>query len=171
MVWVRSEYVGELAVISAWLAAFVPWNVTYASIPGYGNALYLRYPFLEVQYLIDRSIDGQSFFLRPIGRAIRLQAGDIVYDAYLAWAIGSALIAVAVVTSILYYLAEERLEAGPIDPAKVIGGALFAAGIVLAVASYLLVTLGVPGIPIPIGAVLIAILGGTLLLAERRGDE
>lgn len=170
MVWVRSEYVGELAVVSAWLAALVPWNVTYASIPGYGNALFLRYPFLEVQYLIGWTIEERSFFLRPIGRAIRTQAGEVVYDAYIAWAIGSALIALAVLVSILYYLEEERLEAGPVDPAKVIGAALLAAGIVLGVTNYLLVTLGVPGIPIPVGTVLVVGLGGTLLLAERREE-
>lgn len=170
MVWVRSEYVGELAVVSAWLAAFIPWNVTYASIPGYGNALFLRYPFLEVQYLIGWTIGDRAFFLRPIGRAIGVQAGEVVYGAYLAWALGSALIAIAVVVSILYYLEEDRLEAGPVDPARLIGAALLAAGIVLAATNYLLVTRGVPGIPIPIGTVLLVGLGGTLLLAERRED-
>ncbi|SEH41092.1 hypothetical protein SAMN05192561_101733 [Halopenitus malekzadehii] len=170
MVWVRSEYAGELAVVSAWLAALIPWNLTYASIPGYGTILYLRYPFLEVQYLVGWTIDDRSFFLHSIPAALRNQAGQVVADAYLAWAAGSTLIAVAVLTAIAYYLAEERVENGPVDPVRLIGGLLLAAGIVLLAATYLLVTLGVPGIPLPVGTLLLGALGAILLLADRRED-
>jgi hypothetical protein len=168
MVWVRSEYAGELAVVSAWLAALVPWNVTYASIPGYGSAIYLRYPFLEVQYLVGWAIDDRSFFLHSIPAAVSNQAGQVVYDAYLAWGAGSALIGGAVLVSIVYYFAEDRVENGPVDPVRLIGGLLAAAGAVLLVTTYLLVTLGVPGLPLPVGALLLVALGTVLLGADRR---
>lgn len=42
MPWVRAEYAGEVAVVSAWLAALVPWNLTYQSdLPPLGGEVYL----------------------------------------------------------------------------------------------------------------------------------
>lgn len=42
MPWVRSEYAGETAVVSAWLAALVPWSVTYQpALPPLGATVYL----------------------------------------------------------------------------------------------------------------------------------
>lgn len=171
MVWVRSEYAGELAVVSAWLAAVVPWNVTYASAEGLpGSILYLRFPFFEVQYLIDFEIDDQQFFLNTIGDAVSQQIGQGVFVAYAAWLAGAALVGVAVLVSIAYYLEEERVEAGPVDPVLLIGGLLTVAGVVLAVASYLFVARGIPGYPLPVGTVLLLVLGGTLLRVDRRED-
>ncbi len=168
MVWVRSEYAGELAVLSAWLAALIPWNVTVASeqVPGY--LFYLRFPFAEVQYLLGFDVGGRSFFLLSIAEAVTNQSGQVVYGAYLTWAAGAVLIGAAVLVSIAYYVEEEYVESGPVDPVRAIGALLAAAGGVLLVATYLLVTRGIPGIPLPIGAVLLAVIGGTLLRVERR---
>ncbi|MGZ0745661.1 DUF7549 family protein [Haloparvum sp. AD34] len=171
MVWVRSEYAGELAVVSAWLAAVVPWNVTYASAEGLpGKILYLRFPFFEVQYLIDFEINENQFFLNTIGDAVSQQIGQGVFVAYATWLAGAALVGFAVLVSIAYYLEEERVEAGPVDPIMLIGGLLTVAGVVLAVASYLFVARGIPGYPLPVGTVLLLVLGGTLLRVDRRED-
>lgn len=171
MVWVRSEYAGELAVVSAWLAAVVPWNITYASAEGLpGTILYLRFPFFEVQYLIDFQIDEQQFFLNTIGDAVSQQIGQGVFIAYATWLAGAALVGLAVLVSIAYYLEEERVEAGQVDPVLLIGGLLTVAGVVLAVASYLFVTRGIPGYPVPVGTVLLLVLGGILLRVDRRED-
>lgn len=171
MVWVRSEYAGELAVVSAWLAAVVPWNITYASADGIpGSILYLRFPFFEVQYLVDFEIDDQQFFLNTIGDAVSQQIGQGVFVAYATWLAGAALVGLAVLVSIAYYLEEERVEAGPVDPVLLIGGLLTVAGVVLAAASYLFVTRGIPGYPLPVGTVLLLVLGGTLLRVDRRED-
>lgn len=60
--WVRSEYANELAVLSAWLAVLMPWNVTrhertdnLSLLGGLLNAdaeskiTFIRFPFLEIQ--------------------------------------------------------------------------------------------------------------------------
>lgn len=171
MVWVRSEYAGELAVVSAWLAAVIPWNVTYATDEGLpGDVLYLRFPFFEVQYLIGFEINDNQFFLNTIGDAVSQQIGQGVFIAYATWLAGAALVSVAVLVSLIYYLEEERVEAGPVDPVTLIGGLLTVAGVVLAAASYLFVARGIPGYPIPVGTVLLLVLGTILLRVDRRDD-
>lgn len=41
MPWVRSEYAGEVAVVSAWIAALVPWTVTVqTALPPLGARVY-----------------------------------------------------------------------------------------------------------------------------------
>lgn len=172
MVWVRSEYAGELAVVSAWLAAVIPWNVTYATAEGLpGDILYLRFPFFEVQYLIGFEIGENQFFLNTIGDAVSQQIGQGVFTAYAIWLAGAAFVAVAVLVSVAYYVEEDRVEAGPVDPVRLIGGLLTVAGVVLAAATYLFVTRGIPGYPIPLGTVLLLVLGGILLTVDRRDGE
>ncbi len=167
MVWVRSEYAGELAVVSAWLAALVPWNVTYATAEGVGGVLYVRFVFAEFLYFTDLEIGGRSVEFLSIRQAVAQQTGEFVFVAYLAWTIGAVLVAAAVVLSVAYYLREERVEAGPIDPVRLMGALLGGAGVVLVAANYLVVTRGIPGIPIPVGTLLLLALGGVLLSVER----
>ncbi|SNR31851.1 DUF7549 family protein [Halorubrum vacuolatum] len=167
MVWVRSEYAGELAVVSAWLAALIPWNVTYSTAEGIGGVLYIRFVFAEFVYFSDLEIDGRSFEFLSIRRAVVQQTGEFVFLAYLMWVLGAVLIAAAVVLSIVYYFRETRVEAGPIDPVRAMGALLCGSGLVLVVANYLIVTRGIPGVPIPIGTLLILVLGGMLLTADR----
>lgn len=170
MVWVRSEYAGELAVVSAWLAALVPWNLTYTADGGVGGVLYVRFVFAEFVYFTGLEIDGQRYQLLSIRDAVVQQSGEFVFGAYLTWAAGAVLVGIAVLLSIAYYLAEERVESAPVDPVFLMGGLLVAAGIALGVANYLVVTRGIPGIPLPVGTVLVLVLGGVLLTADRVGD-
>ena len=48
--WVRSEYAGELAVLSAWLCALLPWSVSYAT-PGDVEVFRIHFPYLLFQFV------------------------------------------------------------------------------------------------------------------------
>lgn len=164
MVWVRSEHAGALAVVSTWLCAFLPWNVTYSSSIAGVNLLFVRFPFVELQYAWGLS---QRVAVRDPLSALALQSGQSVEIAYQAWAAGAAVLALAVVFSVGYYLREERVEAGPVDPVRLLGGLLGVVGVTLAVATYLLATRGIPGIPLPVGVVISLVFAGVLLTVER----
>jgi uncharacterized protein (TIGR04206 family) len=165
MVWVRSEYAGELAVLSTWLSAFIPWNVTLSSVAG-GSVLFVRFPFVQVRYAYGVPFAQGTLVSDPLS-AISFQAGNSIAVAYQAWAAGAAVFAVAVGVSVVYYLAEERVEALPVDPVRLIGGLLGLTGVVLAVATYLLVTRGFPGVPLPVGVAFLFVFAGVLLTIDR----
>ncbi|WP_435185006.1 DUF7549 family protein [Halobellus sp. EA9] len=166
MVWVRSEYAGELAVVSTWLAALIPWNVTYSSDVSGGAVLFVRFPFFQVRYAFGVPLARRVAVSDPLS-AIAFQSGQTIQAAYQAWAFGAAVLAVGVLVAVAYYLDEERVESGPVDPVRFLGGILGLSGLVLAGATYLLVTRGFPGIPLPVGVVFLLVLGGVLLTVER----
>jgi uncharacterized protein (TIGR04206 family) len=165
MVWVRSEYAGELAVLSTWLSVFIPWNVTLSSVSG-GSVLFVRFPFVQVRYTYGVPFAEGTLVLDPLS-AIAYQAGNSIAVAYQAWAVGAGVFALAVGFSILYYAAESRVEAFPVDPVRVAGALLGLTGVALAGATYLLVTRGFPGLPIPVGVVFLFVFSGVLLTIER----
>lgn len=165
MVWVRSEYAGELAVVAAWLSAFLPWNITYSTLAGVGSVLFVRFPFFQVRYVSGLSISKAVAVTTPLG-ALAYQEGQSIAVAYTAWAVGAAVVGAAVALSLGLYLYEARVEA-TIDAVRVMGVLLSLAGVVLTVATWLLWTRGFPGLPIPVGVVLLYLFGGVLLLARR----
>ena len=165
MVWVRSEYAGELAVLSTWLSVFIPWNITSSAVSG-GTVLFVRFPFVQVRYTFGVPFAEATLVLDPLS-AIAFQSGNSIVVAYQAWAVGAGVFALAVAFSVAYYAAESRVEALPVDPVRVVGGLLGLAGVVLAGATYLLVTRGFPGFPIPIGVVFLLLFGGILLTIDR----
>lgn len=72
MPWVESEYAGELAVVAAWIAALLPWNLSYQSAaPPVGGTIYTaRFGLLGLQirpyqYVL---IDNQTAPIRPLLR-------------------------------------------------------------------------------------------------------
>jgi hypothetical protein len=166
MVWVRSEYAGELAVVSAWLSALIPWNVTYSPDIAGGNLLFVRFPLFQIRYNYGV----------PFGRALRVtdplsatmfQQGESIALAYAVWTIGAVLVGATVVYAAAYYGAEGVVDSWPLDPVRVIGGLLAGAAVVLAAATYLLVTRGFPGVPVPVGVVFLVVFGTVLLRVER----
>jgi hypothetical protein len=165
MVWVRSEYAEELAVVTAWLSAFLPWNVTYSTLSGVGSVLFVRFPFFQVRYIFGISISEGVAVSTPLG-ALAYQEGQSIAVAYAAWAVGAAVVAAAVALALLLYRYEDRVEAA-IDPVRVMGALLSLAGVVLTGATWLLWTRGFPGLPIPVGVMFLYLFGGTLLLARR----
>jgi len=166
MVWVRSEYAGELAVLSAWLAALVPWNVTYSPGVAGGSLLFVRFPFFQVRYTFGvpfaRGVD-----LRDPLSAVAFQSGQSLQVAYETWVAGAGVLALAVLLSLAYYAREESVERGlPVDPVRLMGGLLGLAGVVFLAANVLL-TRGFPGVPLPVGALFCLVFGGVLLTVDR----
>jgi len=166
MVWVRSEYAGELAVLSTWLNLLIPWNVTYSPDVAGGSLLFVRFPLLQVRYAFGVPFASAIRLSDPLGAA-RFQAGQGLELAYQVWAVGAGVFALAVAVAIVYYLREETLESGPVDPVRLLGGLLGATGVTFAAATYLLVARGFPGTPLPVGVVFLLVLGGVLLTVER----
>ena len=171
MVWVRSEYAGELAVAFAWLAALLPWTVSYSTLPGLGSVLFVRFPFVQVRYAFGIPVaDGVS--VRTPLDALALQSGQSVAVAYSAWVGGAAAIGAALLLSVLLYRDEAGVEARieslvGISAVRVVGGLLALAAVVFSVATWLLWTRGLPGIQLPVGVVLLYVFGGTLLVVRR----
>ena len=166
MVWVRSEYAGELAVLSAWVCALLPWNVTYSPDVAGGSVLFVRFPFFQVRYAFGLPLARAVGVSDPLSAAA-FQRGQSIQLAYHVWALGALVLAVALVLSIAYYAREDAVEAGTVDPVRAMGVLLVAAGAVLAVATYLLVVRGFPGVPLPIGVLFLFLFGGVLLTVER----
>lgn len=168
MAWVRSEYAGELAVVSAWLAAVLPWNVTYTAISGTEfSALFLRFPFLQVRYIFGLPRERQQLFHHPIA-ALDLVSG-VSETLYYVWIAGAAVVGVAVLLSFAMYVAEDAVEErSPAHPVRVMGGLLALATALLTGATVAIATNGDfgGGIPIPIGLAVLGLLAGVLLRAE-----
>ncbi|GAA0195038.1 DUF7549 family protein [Halobaculum roseum] len=175
MVWVRSEYAGELAVLSTWVAALLPWNVFYGAVAG-GSVLFVRFPLFQIRYAFGLPFVRATSVSSPVS-AFLLQSGTSVQVAYGLWLVGAVAYLVAFVISVYYYREEERAESWAVDPVDVLGGLLVASAVLFLVASMLLperffglglgVGGGIPGVSIPVGAVLQLVLGGVLLRAER----
>lgn len=186
--WVRSEYAGELAVVATWVAALVPWNVMVSTLET-GTVLFVRFPLFQVRYVFGELIARGTLIGLPIPSpvvdtqgvvvsALTLQRGTGLETAYWIWALGALAYLVALATSIAYYRDEKRVEAGPVDPVRALGGLLGVAGVCFGVATlYLTPSIlgvempgqgGFPGVPVPIGVVVLLVLSGVLLTVERR---
>ncbi|WP_277553147.1 DUF7549 family protein [Halobaculum limi] len=175
MVWVRSEYAGELAVVSTWVTALLPWNIFYGAVAG-GTVLFVRFPLLQIRYTFGVPLVRATSFATPVS-AYLFQAGTSVQVAYGVWMLGAAIYLVALAISVYYYREQERVEAWSVDPVSLLGGLLVASGLLFVVASLLFpetffglsfgVGGGFAGVSLPVGALVQLLLGGVLLRAER----
>lgn len=165
--WVREEYAPELAVVFAWFAALIPWNVALSELE-LGTVVFVRFPFLQVRYTYGVPLARGVRLVDPYA-AYQFQLPDspAVADAYAVAGAGAALLGVAVVLSVAMYLAERQVAAAVRDPVAVMGVLLLVAGGLNAVATVLLATRGFPELPLPVGAVLEAAFGVALLRARR----
>ena len=167
--WVRSEYAGELAVISAWVAVLLPWNVAVSQRVFDGRFLSVRFPLFEIQYGWGFAIpELNGIALHSIPAAIRLQAGESVAVAYWVWGAAAAVVVVTALIGVAYYLREDAVESGPADPVRVVGALLLLSGSLFAAATYLRFRFGIPEYPVPIGTVILLGLGVVLLRVDRR---
>jgi len=167
--WVKAEYANELAVLSAWLAALLPWNVSYAGDVAGGWLLFVRFPFFQVRYTFGVPLARAVRLDHPLS-AVRFQSGTSLELPYQVWAVGAALVAVAVGLSVVFYRYEDRLAAGPVDPVRLMGGVIGAGTLVLAVATYYLYGNGLPTVEVPVGLLLTGALAVVLFTVEREGD-
>jgi hypothetical protein len=164
--WVRSEYAGELAVLLTWLSALIPWNVSYASNASGAALLFVRFPFAQIRYVFGVPIARGVVVSDPLS-ALAFQQGSPIAAAYRLWAVGAAVFAVALLVSVVYYRREAWAESWPVDPVRLLGALLLGTGLVFAGATYLLLSRGFSGLPIPLGVVFLLLFGGLLLTVDR----
>ncbi|MFB6172586.1 MAG: hypothetical protein ABEJ23_08630 [Haloarculaceae archaeon] len=163
--WVRSEYAGELAVLSVWANALIPWSLSAASKDG-ASLVVVRFQLFLVKYLLGVSLDAQERPIQSVVSAVSFETGA-VSDAYRFWLAGAAVFALALLASVVYYAADDWLEAtSPVDPVRLLGGLLVLAGAAETVAAVRL--WGVyPGTLVPVGVLFCYLLGGLLLVVDR----
>ncbi len=164
--WVRSEYAGELAVLSTWVCALLPWSFTYASRGGL-RLIRIHFLYIFFQFAPGSSLGGFLDGYMFLHQAPTFADNPTVTFGYQLWILGGLLFLLPLGVSITYYLQEARLERhAPIDPVRIIGGLLGLAAIPLAGATYFVAS-GAQGYTIPIGVIFMIVLGGLLLIVER----
>lgn len=164
--WVRSEYAGELAVLSAWLCALLPWSVSYAS-PGDLQVFRIHFVYLLFQFVpgADLGAGRVPFVLVVDGPAFASDPGVVL--AYRLWIAAAAAFTVGLAWSVVYYVYDDRFEArSPIDPVRVMGVLLVATALPLSVATYYVVG-SLPGTTVPVGVLFMYLFGGLLLIVDR----
>lgn len=172
MVWVKSEYAGELAVVSAWISAIVPWYLSYApEITRPDSAvLFVRFPFFQVRYIFNEPLAEAVVFSWIYGAAEWDDGANQI--AYELWYVGFAIIAVALALSIAMYLRNDRLEELlPVPAVRMMGALLTLSGLVLAASTVLFYTRTIFGeYPIPLGLPILLALGVILLRVDLVED-
>lgn len=164
--WVRSEYAGELAVLATWVNVLIPWSVSFNRFSPEASFAVVRFPFLAFQFLYGIDLRGAEVPFLPVYLAPGFPGTPGVARAYTVWLGAAILFAVAVAYSVAYYLREERVEAGPVDPVRALGGLMLATGVALSAATVLLWQHYV-GTTIPVGVFFLYLFGGVLLAVER----
>lgn len=179
MVWVKSEYAGELAVVSAWISALLPWYVgvtpDHAEFPG--TVAFVRFPWAQVRYIFgfelaeavrpDHPLGARELTDRTTGAYL-----ESIHLAYDLWIVGALLLALAVLLSVAMYADVQRVEElSPIHPVRLMGGLLGTAGLVFAAATVLFFQRSVFGeYPIPVGLLVLLVLAGILLQVDLVDD-
>ncbi|MBX0285522.1 TIGR04206 family protein [Halomicroarcula sp. F28] len=164
MAWVKSEYAGELAVLSTWLVAVAPWSVSIFR-EGPLTAVVFRFLPFRIQYLYGVSISNELNFVWA-WRA--MQFPDNTGRAAVLWTLALAVVAVAVCASAYYYHREaEFTDRLPLHPVRFFGGLLGVGGLLVLVATVLLnLAGGFFGTTIPVGALVAPVLAAVLLTVD-----
>lgn len=171
--WINEEYSDVFAVLAAWIGILVPWNVTYFSLPEFGNFLFVRFPLFQVRYAFGSPLSKGIVIKSAPGAMLYQQGSTLFADAYLAWVAGAVVFALAVLLSLLLYFYDEYLEGYTIDFSRVMGWIILFSTILLSISTYYLMTPNIRTqnviyIPIPLGVLGLYIIAGTLLFVERR---
>jgi uncharacterized protein (TIGR04206 family) len=165
MVWVKSEYAGELAVLSTWLVGLAPWSVSTFSVSGLTVAAFRFLPF-RVQYIFGGTVPGE----RPFLWVWDIGAFQQTPELGLAGQLGTAAFVCYLVPfwlSIYYYYEEERVAALlPVDPVRLFAGFLGLVGLLSLAASALFVRY-FAGVTLPVGSVLALVLASLLATVDR----
>jgi uncharacterized protein (TIGR04206 family) len=161
--WVRSEYAGELAVLSTWLCGIAPWAVTWLSE---GPLTGVFFWFIPGNFLFTPTIElpgSRPFWVWKLPAFFETRAEVL---ASYAWLVAAAIFLVAFVYSLVYYFDEERVESWRFDPVRVLGVFLLATGILFTIA-WSFLWRNHPGLTIPVGTFFQLLFGVTLLKTER----
>lgn len=190
MTWVRSEYAGELAVLSAWLSMLLPWNIVYhPDAPVNSTVVFLRFSVFELQIRFPFLFElGDQLTSAAPALATRYPGTELFwgmfltspvgaishYDGYMlwgsvAWALASLALVGAFLASVALYLDEAGFEErSAVDPVRLIGGLLGAASVATAAASVLyFLDRGIAGTPVPVGVLVMGALSVALLRVDR----
>lgn len=164
MAWVKSEYAGELAVLSTWLVAVAPWSVSVFGDGGITGVVFRFLPF-RLQYLYGISIPNELKFIWA-WEAMRFPA----YTGFAGtlWTVALLAFAVAFGASLYYYRSEAAFEERlPLDPVRLFGGLLGVVGLLTLGGTVLLnLSGGFAGTTVPVGALVGSILAGVLLTVD-----
>jgi len=190
--WVRSEYAGELAVLSAWLSVLLPWNITYhGNAPPEGEAAvyFFRFAFFEIQFrrpwvfevngettvatepleltYAGTQLFGNVFVTTP---PMSMQFyEETLAQASMAWTVAAVGFGLALALSLALYLREQEVSAAlPVSEVQLMGG-LLALGALGTAASTVLFFQDshTTGITIPVGVVVVGVLAVVLLQTEK----
>lgn len=192
MAWVKAEYAGELAVVSAWIAALTPWSLTFQPEAPAGSFMFMvRFPLLELQIRLPLEVTrngevigradavlaesypgvevlGAAFVTNPIGAAGFYDQQSLVLGS-VAWAAGGAVVVLALALSVWLYRNEEAVgERLPFDEVRTMGALLAVAALCFAAATvgYLRGS-DLVGVPVPVGVLVLGALAVVLLRVER----
>lgn len=165
MAWVKSEYAGELAVLSTWLVGLAPWS---ASVFGQGGLTVVALRFLPARllYIFGAEIPNEQPLLPAWAVADFQQSAELTIAGHLGFA-ALVVYALGFVLSVYYYFEEERIAAAlPVDPVRLFGGLLGLVGGVTMAATVLFVRY-FPGTTFPIGSLFALVFAYLLLTVDR----
>lgn len=169
MAWVRSEYAGELAVLSVWLTALLPWSVSYfrETIAGQPvTVVNIRFIFFQFHYLFGVSFGEQT--LGDIVQIVHQVPAFVPSNQRLEaeiWLAGAVIFLALFAVSIAYYAREEAVaERSPVDLVRLFG-AVFA---VLATVFTVTTVMFFPHqVTVPVGTLFMWAFAVTLLRIDR----
>jgi len=127
MAWVRSEYAGELAVLSVWLTALLPWSVSFLRETILGRevtVVNIRFVLFQFHYVFGISLGEQSLddMFQVVFELPGFVPTNQVPEARL-WLAAAVVFAALLCLSFLYYTREEWLaETVPVDLVRLFGG-------------------------------------------------
>jgi len=169
MPWVRSEYAGELAVLSVWLTALLPWSISYFSATIAGRTvtvINIRFLFFQLHYLFGISFDEQTLddLVQFVYEVPDFVPANQRLEAEI-WLAGAAVFAVLLLLSFAYYAREETLAVRvPVDLVRLFGAAFAVLAVVFSVA---VVMFNPHQVTVPVGTLFMWAFAVVLLRIER----
>lgn len=169
MPWVRREYAGELAVLSVWLTALLPWSVSYFNQTIGGRdvtVINIRFVFFQFHYVFGISFGEQTLadLVQTVLEVPSFVPPNQQLEAQI-WLGGAVAFALLLLLSVAYYARETALtERSPVDLVRLTGGAFALLAVVFSVATALFFP---HQITVPVGTLFMWIFAVVLLRIER----
>ncbi|WP_439026889.1 DUF7549 family protein [Haloarchaeobius sp. DT45] len=116
MVWIRSEYTEEFAVLTAWLSMLLPWSIVYGKASLVGDAakettvVIFRFPLFGIRYVLGSGFIDGTTIQTPLG-FYQETSGTIPEQAaaHLGWTLALGVMVLLLAVSILMYLEVEAV--------------------------------------------------------------
>lgn len=195
MAWIKAEYAEEVAVVTTWLATFLPWSVSYTGdAPAESRLFFLRFPVfdLQVRFPTEVTVDGTvvdagvpEMLAAEYGGVGLLGNVHVVLPptrlgsvagaagtAYLLWTAAMVLTLALFVLSLAMYRREETVQAMvPLGYVRLTSIAFGLLTVLLAAATAMFSQSdGAYGSPVPVGVVLIGLFAIVLWRAGRNPE-